>query len=253
MVASFLDPDFDDFPRAPSQEEWDRLTPEEQQRVVENLPSEFPRITAAEGDPHRLAKERAFQALDEHFRRLRRRIYLSADLPVYYPDEPVFAPDIMAVLDVEAHERNRWVVSHERRGLDFALEINYRAKRTKDFRDNVERYHRLRIPEYFAYDIRSESLLGWRLDGDCYKTIRPGLGLRMTSHVLGIDAAVVHGRLCFFDGDARLPDARELIQRISRMADGAVRRAEKAARRADELAARLRELGVDPDEEPRVS
>lgn len=35
-----------------------------------------------EGDPHRLPKSRALEALDEYFRRRRKRIYLSAELRV---------------------------------------------------------------------------------------------------------------------------------------------------------------------------
>lgn len=266
MVAHRLDPDSDDLPRAPSQAEWDRLTPAERQRVMESLPSEFEWTTASEGDPHRLAKERAYQALEEHFHRLRRSVYLSAELPIYYPDERVFSPDVIAVLDVETRERERWVVSHERRGLDFVLEINYHGRRKKDFEDNVERFHRLQIPEYFAYDIEREFLLGWRLNGDLYETIMPtGADRRVPSRVLGLDAAVVDGRLCFYHGDVRLPHGRELIQRISTMADAGVRRAkqearrakqetrlanlraQEEARRADRLAVRLRQLGVDPD------
>ncbi len=53
---------------------------------------------------------------------------------------------------------------------------------------------------------------------------------------------------------APLPDARELIGRLSAMVDDAVqraeeesRRAEEESRRADALAERLRALGVDPD------
>jgi Putative restriction endonuclease len=267
MEALRFDPELDDLPRAPSQEEWDRLTPEEQQRVMEDLPSEFEWAAASEGDPHRKAKERAFQTLDEHFRRIRRRVYLSAELPIYYPNEPVFAPDVIAVVDVELHERNRWVVSHERRGLDFVLEINFHGRRKKDFHDNPERFLRLRIPEYFAYDIEDEFLLGWRLDGDRYETIMPtGADRRVPSRVLGLELAIVDGRLCFFHGEAQLPDSRELIQRLSTMVDDAVRRAEEEAHRAEEeahraeeeahranrLAARLRELGVDPDEDDRA-
>jgi hypothetical protein len=290
MQALCFDPDVDAFPRAPSQAEWDRLTPEERQRVVEGLPSEFEWATPAEGDPHRKAKERAVQALGEHFRRTQRRVYLSSELPVYYPDEPVFAPDVIAVLDVSTHERARWVVTQERRGLDFVLEINHRGRRKaivtqsgprpsglpkKDFLDNIERFHRLRIPEYFAYDIEDEFLLGWRLREDRYETIRyKGIDRRVTSSVLGLDVAVVQGRVCFYHGQTRLPDADELIERLSTMADEAVRRAEHEARRAedearraedearraedearraDRLAARLREIGVDPEAVDRLS
>jgi len=283
MEALCFDSKVDACPRAPSQAEWDRLTSEERHRVVEELPSEVAWATPPEGDPHRRTKERAVQALGEHFRRIQRRVYLSSELPVYYPDEALFAPDVIAVLDVSTHERNRWVVTQEGRGLDFVLEINHRGRRKaigprgrtivnglprKDFIETIERFHRLRIPEYFAYDIEDEFLIGWRLREDRYETIRPkGIDRRVPSKVLGLDVAVVQGRVCFYHGEVRLPDADELIERLSTLADEAVRRAEEEARRAEEearraeeearraeeeacradrLASRLRELGVDP-------
>src|SRR5687767_12190031 len=97
---------------------------QERQRIVAALPSEIPRATPPEGDRHRTSKNRAVEALDEYYRRIRRRVYLSAELPVYYPGERMFAPDLLAVLDVETHARSSWIVSHERKGLDFALEIS---------------------------------------------------------------------------------------------------------------------------------
>src|SRR5512138_552804 len=102
-------------PRAPSQDEWERMSNDERARVVAQLPSEVPRETTPEGDPHRDPKEKALEALREYYRRLGRRVYLSAELPVYYPGERMFAPDVIAVLDVEPHQRSSWVVSHEGR------------------------------------------------------------------------------------------------------------------------------------------
>lgn len=243
-------------PRAPSQAVWDRLTLAEQQRVVDHLPSEFPLVTAPEGDLHRISKERAFQALDEYFRRIRRKIYLSSELPIYYPDERMFAPDIIAVLDVEPQPRKGWVVSREGKGLDFVLEIHAFGRRAKDFQYNVERFAQLRIPEYFAYDPERGHLLGWRLDSELdagYRPIIPQEG-RWASEVLGLDLALGDRRLSFFHGSAELLDGPSLVRRLSTMVDDAVRRAEDEARRAQDearrasrLAARLRQLGVDPD------
>jgi Uma2 family endonuclease len=227
-----------------------------------SLPSEIP-LALPEGDPHRLPKTRAIETLSEFYRRLRRRVYLSAELPVYYPDEPMFAPDLLAVLDVEAHERMSWVTSHEHKGLDFVLEINVSGDRKKDFEDNVVRYARLGIPEYFALDVPRTRLVGWRLaspDAGSYVPIVPQSG-RWASRVLELDLSIEGGQLRFFHGTAPLPDARELIVRLSSMVDEAIgradqearraeeeaRRAEEEARRADKLAARLRALGIDPD------
>lgn len=94
-------------PRAPSQDLWDRPSEAGRRHIVEQLSSEFPSAEPPGGDRHRKAKAGAFEALDEYYRRIRRRIYLSSELPVYYPDEPVFAPDLIAVRDVEEQEASR--------------------------------------------------------------------------------------------------------------------------------------------------
>lgn len=252
-------------PRAPSSEVWAQLTESERRLVLDSLPSEIPRAEPPEGDPHRLGKSRALEALGEYYRTLRRRVYLSAELPVYYPDEPMLAPDLLAVVDVDVHERHSWVVDHEGKGLDFVLEINVSGNRKKDFEDNVVRYARLQIPEYFAFDVSRARLVGWRLAGArarTYEPIVPQAG-RWASRVLELDLSLEGGQLRFLHGNAPLLDARELIVRLSAMVDEALRRAEDEARRAEDearraedaalraekLAARLRQLGIDPDEE----
>jgi Uma2 family endonuclease len=241
-------------PRAPSAEVWEALTPAQRRQVVDSLPSEPQRASPPEGDLHRTSKNRALEALDEYFRRIGRRIYLSSELPVYYPDAPMFAPDLLAVADVEPHERARWVVSDEGRGLDLVLEIHVAGDANKDFRDNVQRYAQLKIPEYFAFDVGAGRLAGWRLGEPGRYSPIVGQHGRWSSGVLGLDLAIEDGRLRFYHGTAELLDGRELIARLSRMVDGAVeraeaqaRRAEEEARRAERLAARLRDLGIDPD------
>jgi Uma2 family endonuclease len=244
-------------PRAPPQALWDALDAEERRQVLDSLPSEIERAEPPEGDAHSVPKYRARATLEEHFRRIGRRIYLASELPVYYPDERMFAPDLIAVLDVEPHERDHWTVSHERRGLDFVLEIHVRGSATKDFEENVERYARLGIPEYFAYAPRRGRLAGWRLPSGGFASYQPILpqGGRWASSVLGLDLALEEGLLRFYLGNAALLDAHELIARLSTMVDAATRRAEEEARRAEEeaqraerYAARLREAGIDPDQ-----
>jgi Uma2 family endonuclease len=264
-------------PRAPTLEEWATLGPDERARICDALPSELPRATLPEGDRHRIPKQHAVNALGEHFRRIRRRVYLSSELPVYYPGERMFAPDVIAVLDVEPHERDRWVVAQENKGIDLALEVMVSGERRKDLGENVERYARLGIPEYFVYDARSTRLLGYRLDagGSRYRPIAPQHG-RWASSVLGLDLALEGGRVRFYYGSAPLLDAAELLGRLEAMMDDltthkeaaerdkeeaergkeeaergkeeAERGKEEAERRAEQLARRLRELGVDPDE-----
>lgn len=114
------------FPLAPTQEEWDALSPEERAEVYDALPGEVTdaEMSPPEGDRHFKTKVRALDALRNYFTRQRRKIYLAAELPVYYPAARRFAPDLLAVLDVEDQDRDRWVVSAEGRGLDWVMEVH---------------------------------------------------------------------------------------------------------------------------------
>src|SRR3954467_6454561 len=99
-VTWVIDPDD---PRAPPQELWDRMTPEERKRVLDALPSEF-EISQAdppEGDFHFNTTAAAKETLGGYFQRIGRRVSLACELPIYYPGQSMFAPDVMAVLDVE--------------------------------------------------------------------------------------------------------------------------------------------------------
>jgi Uma2 family endonuclease len=248
-----LDPDD---PRAPTLEQWASLDPEERARICDALPSELPRQTLPEGDRHRVPKERALDALGEYFRRIRRRVYLSSELPVYYPGERLVAPDVIAVLDVEPHPRDRWVVAQEEKGIDLALEITLGGDRRKDLDENVSRYARLGIPEYFVLDARSARLHGYRLDagGGRYRPIAPQYG-RWASQVLGLDLALESGRVRFYHGSAPLLEAAELVGRLEAMMDEvtahkeAAEREKEAAERSKEGAERSKEAAERSKEE----
>jgi hypothetical protein len=240
-----IDPDD---PRAPPQEVWDRLTPEERARVVESLPSEFPvsESSPPEGDPHFEAKVRTREVLGGFFSRIGRKVYLACELPVYYPGEPMFAPDVIAVVDVEPHSRMRWVVSAEGKGVDLALEIHVAGERRKDLVRNVERFARLGIREYFLFDRGKLRLTGWRLEEGrhSYQPIVPQHGF-YPSEVLGLELQLEGERLRFFHGRAPLPESDEMIATLERM----VREAEE--HRTEEERVRL-ELEQRLTEESRL-
>ena len=105
---------------APSTKEWEALSLAERAAVVAALPGEVTdaEMSPPEGDLHFRAKTGALGALRSYFARQRRRIYLAAELPIYYPAEPRFAPDLIAVLDSDDVARNKWAVSAEGKGLD---------------------------------------------------------------------------------------------------------------------------------------
>lgn len=209
-------------PRAPSSEVWEQMTPAEREHVVAMLPAQVPaELSPPEGDLHRRAKETTVDALENYFRRAGRKVYISSKLGVYYPGESWFAPDVLAVLDVEPHERSSWIVSTEHKGVDFVLEIHVSGDFSKDHEKNVERYARLGIGEYFLFDRGRGSLYGYRLPPSgrrAYERIVPQLG-RYTSSVLGLDLALIQGKLRFIAGDATLPQTAELLERLGVMLD----------------------------------
>jgi Uma2 family endonuclease len=232
-----------DDPRAPPQEVWDRMTPEQRERVVASLPSEFEVSEASppEGDPHFDAKTAARDALQGYFARIGRKVYLACELPVYYPGEKMCAPDVIAVTDVELRQRMSWVVAAEGKGIDLALEIHVAGDRRKDVERNTELYARLGISEYFIFDRGRLRLTGYRLPEPAarsYERVVPQGG-RFASGVLGLDLALEGSRLRFFHGMAALPESAELIAKLEGMLDDIEARAAAAEERA-EAEARLR-------------
>ena len=245
----FIDPKD---PRAPSQEIWDSLSDDEREQVVEALPSEIESAYPPEGDIHRIAKDGPLGALGAYFRRIGRRVYLSSNLPVYYPDEPLFAPDLIAVLDVDPARRDRWVTSHEGRGLDLALEVLYRGDDRKDLERNVERFARLGIPEYFIYDRKREKLQGYALEAGekSYRRIVPQDG-RWPSRVLGLELSLEGERLRLYSGTAAVPELEELAARGERLLTDAIARVEEAEQRAEREARRAEQESQRAEQEAR--
>jgi Uma2 family endonuclease len=227
-----------DDPRAPARELWAQMTEAERANVVATLPSDFPPSESSppEGDRHYEAYTNARETLTRWFRERGRNVYISGNLPVYYPGERMFSPDVIAVVDVPPHPRDSWIVSHEaNRGLDFALEVIVSGKRRKDLHDNVQRYAMLGIAEYFVFDRSRSTLHAYRLNssatpadhassGARYERLVPQAG-RYASNVLGLDLRVENGRLRFLLGDAELPDSTELLSKLGALVNDSESRA----------------------------
>ena len=238
------------------------------ERFIEQVTAALQREEAylSEGRPHFRAKVGAVTTLGEHFQRVGKHIYLACELPVLYPGEAPFSPDLMAVLDVEdpgdEDTRMAWAVAEEGRGLSLVMEVHYSGNKDKDLVLNVARYARLGIPEYFVYDRRAQKLYGYRLQAGRYISIIDRRGM-LRSAVLGLDLAVLDGRLRFFADEALVPESGELLARLERLmeqrtheisdeiaareaaelrAEAAEGRASKAEGRAAELEAALAEL-----------
>lgn len=222
------------FPRAPTQEAWDRLTPEERRAVVSALPASLTEeeLSPPEGDLHFGAKVDALQALRSYYGRKGKSIYLAAELAVYYPDAPRFAPDVLAVFDVDPKQRMRWVCSEEGKGLDWVLEVHVGGDRKKDAERNVTFYAELGIPEYFIADFSRQRVFGFRLDGSAsgrYAPILPQEG-RIHSAQLDLELWIEEGRLRFFHAGAELPTPVDLSARLSKLVQEVQDNAEAALR-----------------------
>jgi Uma2 family endonuclease len=242
------------------------MSPDERRRIVESLPSWAVdgEMAPPEGDPHRSAKFGVFDTLREHFRQIRRRIYLAADMMVYYPATPRFAPDFMAVTDVGDHERNSWIVDQEGKGLDFALEIHVAGDARKDLERNVPFYAGLGIQEYFIYDYGRQRLTGYRLREDrprTYRLLVPQSGY-YSSDVLGLQLRLEDGRIRFYSGSALVLEPSELLERANALVQRLEKRAEQreaeflsqvedAAKLAAESARRAEEETRRAEEEKR--
>jgi Uma2 family endonuclease len=225
---------------APTQEEWDALTRQERAEVVDALPGEITdtEMSPPEGDRHFRAKTRALGALRSYFARQRRRVYIAAELPIYYPNAPRFAPDLLVVFDVDDHERDKWVVSAEGKGLDWVLEVHVGGDRKKDAELAVARYSQLGIPEYFLYDRARGRLSAYRLatpEGKGYVAIVPQHGV-YESRILGLDVQVERERLRFYAGTAMLLESEELIGRLEQLLEEVQERADEEGRRREEEA-----------------
>ncbi len=213
-------------PIAPTEEEWRAMTLDERERLMDQVNdalTEQGRLMP-EGRRHKKAKARIIDMLGLHFKALGRFVYLAEEMSVMYPGEEVFSPDVFAVLDVEQPEddpRLSWVIADEKKGLDFVLEVLCHGDRKKDFVDNVERYARLGIPEYFIYDGAQQEIHGYRLVGSeakRYQPIVPQVG-RYRSMVLGLDLALQGGSLRIFLGSVELIGSDELIRRLGARVD----------------------------------
>lgn len=235
-------------PVAPTLEAWRAMTLEQREQflVAANEATSDPKNTMGEGRPHKKAKTRALDMLGLHFKAMGRVVYLAEEMTVVYPGEEVFTPDLLAVVGVEEpedDERLAWVVADEGRGLDVVLEVLHRGNRDKDLVENVQRYARLGIPEYFVYDRARQHLHGYRLAGDGarrYQRIVPQQG-RYTSAVLGLDLSIQRGRLRFFQGMAELFDTAELLGRLTGIMEDLEAKAEEAEARAEAARAQVEE------------
>ncbi|WP_159397072.1 Uma2 family endonuclease [Sorangium cellulosum] len=231
------------------------MSPAERERLLVKVVDALsdPRRAMSEGRPHHKAKSRAIDMLTLHFGSTGRTIYLAEEMAVLYPGEEPFVPDILAVLDVPQPEddpRMAWVVAEEGVGLSLVLEVLHQGDRKKDLVANVDRYARLRIPEYFVYDRLRQQIHGYRLPGPDaarYQRVVPQMG-RYPSAVLGLDLAVVSDKLQFFYGMAELFGSADLIGRLKGMMESLEARAEQAQAQAEQAQAQAEQAQAQAEQ-----
>ena len=224
-------------PRAPRQEVWDAMTAAERAAVVKALSGSIPAVeVASEGDVHFESKADTRSTLRKYFERAGRKVYVGAEIGVYYPDEERFVPDLLAVADVETHRRSSWVVSAEGRGVGWVMEILVAGDRRKDVVGNVRRYAALGVEEYFVFDHAHKVIRGWRQASPGVRTFVPVVaqGGWMSSRVLGLEIAALDGRVRMRQGTAELRTADEIIQWLEDRADEMVEEADQRLAAAEE-------------------
>ncbi len=237
-------------PIAPSAEAWRAMSAEARDRFVEGACLALEREAALmpEGFPHFYNKNRAYNLLRDHFDRGGRSIFLACELPVLYPGAPVFAPDLIAVIDVEpegaAERRMCWSVAVEQRGVDLAIEIVMAGDRVKDLDLNVRRFAQLGITEYFVYDRLRQRLHGFRLLDGAYRSIRPR-GTALWSGVLGMDLDIVDGALSFSINGALLVGAAGMLRRLERSVEQMNSRAGEAEDRYEQAQAEAQAARIE--------
>jgi hypothetical protein len=105
-------------PRAPEADVWAAMTDDERRDVIDSLPSEFtlPNALPPEGDDHYRTTSESRDTLNQWFTRRKHRVYVSGNIAVYYPGQRVFAPDVIAVRDVDPTPATRG--SSQRKGAE---------------------------------------------------------------------------------------------------------------------------------------
>jgi hypothetical protein len=205
-------------PRAPSQAEWDAMTPAERERAAAALPTWVPHeeTGAMDGQKHQRARDGFEGTLRLHSEATGRPMFVGGLMAVYFSDEARIQPDVFVVPGADPAPRHSWVVGKEGRAPEFVLEILVLGRRRKDLQDNVTRYAQLGIREYFIADIQRRQMRAYRLADPAirlYTPVVPQLG-RFHSDVLGLDVKLEGDLVRLYLGATRLYDPEEVTEAL---------------------------------------
>lgn len=194
----------------------------------------------------------------------------------YSPDQVLnrefLGPDVFVALNVPRRDRKSWVSWVEGKVPDLVIELLSESTEARD-RDEKKRIYqdKIRVPEYFWFDMDSPEWKGFRLECGVYQPIPAEAQERRLSRKLGLVLGPWEGPyeesegrwLRWFTPDgtmlptnaemwkaqaARTEQERQRAEEARLRADQEHSRAEQERERAERLAARLRALGIDPDE-----
>jgi Uma2 family endonuclease len=243
-------------PRGPTLAEWAHLSTAEKDALEGQLAeaaeayeqacwmalSQDERLAMAESEEHQDASYGSRQSLRAYFHKTGRSIYIASNQAVFYPGEPEFSPDLLAALDVPLRKRKSYVVAKEGKGLDLAVEVLLHGDRKKDLTENVHRYARLGISEYFVADLARRRIHAFHLEGPEARKYTPMLGAqgRYRSVVLGLDLTIEDDELRFYSGTAIVPLLGEETVRLAAQVERERERARAAEERAGAVEERAR-------------
>jgi hypothetical protein len=242
-------------PRAPTQAEWDAMTPSEQRKAAEALPTWVPpeESGAMDGDRHAKVCASVRSALQGYFAATGQTVYVSGEIAVYFPGALRVSPDVFVVRDATPGARDSWIVTREGRAPSWVLEVVVLGHRDKDLVHHPVQYAAHGIREYFVFDLRTRRLHGWRLNDPAiamYTPIVPQLG-RYRSEVLGLDLTLDGENVRLYHGTARLLDADEIAEELrDRLNDEQMLRAEaeEAKLQAEEAKLQAEEAKLQAEE-----
>ena len=186
-----------------------------------------------------------------YFRDRKRPCFVAFDLPVYYPNQNSFCPDLLVVFDVEDHERSSWNIALEKRDLDFAFEVVSPSSVKRDEAVKVALYAQLGIPEYFYFNPETLTIKGFLLKKGTYEEVSyqkaPNQKSGLYSPQLDLYFTVEEDRLRFLDSQGdHLLFLDEMVDQERLEKEQALERAEKAEKALEKLEKFLREKGIDP-------
>ena len=208
-----------------------------------------------ESERHLIAMLLFYQLMKDVFR-ARDDVFVGADLVVYFSDLQVRnkdfrAPDGIAVLGVDPHERRGWILWEEGgRYPDLVVEHMSPSTRDVDLGTKVRVYGQVwKVREYFAFDLESGEIHAfWGTANGLVPMVANAEG-RFPSEVLGGEVGVsdvpVDGRsgpwMRIFSSDGTLvPTEAERARAEAARAEAEAARAEAEAERAGIEAARAR-------------